>query len=558
MYYGKQDTLEYDLKVAPGADPKAIKLDFSGAESLALNAQGDLVLNSQGNTLVMHKPLIYQTIGGKKKEIEGNYTLNGQSVSFDIASYDKRHDLVIDPVISYGTFLDNNRSNLWYIATDNQGNAYGMGLTFGFGGPPLNFVNKYNPNGGLVYTTAILNETGSFFVTASTRDIKVDPKGSIYVSGFTSSPNFPVTPGAFQTQLKGTFDGFLVKFSPEGDKIVYATYLGGSDDDFVTGLAVNDRGLAYVHGITRSVDFPAKKRHKFSSRLPFSDNYFVAKFNTNGTKLAFSNYVNVDFVNAIDVDKQGSLYVVGRISSDLKDNFPIKKAFQPKFGGGGADGFVTKFDAEGELVYSTFLGGDIGEESSADIAVNNAGSAYILSRSSAQNFPSTKPAKVCESLSVPEPITNLYVTRLNAAGDGLRYSTCVTSGDFENNYIGVDSEGSAYVSTNISVFGEPNPAILQLINPIPSTIDKAGQTANTILTKLNPQGDVNFLTFLNAANPSNMTGITALSTINMATNKNKCGEVYLTGKALGDDIANPINPVNDDSLHSFVMKVKGC
>jgi hypothetical protein len=244
VYHGTQGKLEYDFVVAPGADPGVIRLSFEGADRLELDSQGDLVLRTAAGELRQHKPVVYQEVAGARHAVSGSYVLRGQrQAGFEIARYDASQPLIIDPVLSYSTYLggDNFDEGLG-IAVDSAGNAYGAGFTGStnfptttgafqttLGGGRNAFVTKLNPTGStLVYSTYL---GGSLFDEGL--GIAVDATGSAYVTGDTQSSNFPTTPGAFQTIFGGGFsDAFLTKLHPTGTApLVYSTYLGGSSSE---------------------------------------------------------------------------------------------------------------------------------------------------------------------------------------------------------------------------------------------------------------------------------------------------------------------------------------
>jgi Beta-propeller repeat len=201
VYYGNQGQLEYDFVVAPGADPGVLKLVFRGAERIAINAAGELVLSTASGDIRMHAPVIYQETAGVRTTVAGGYVLEEpQQVSFAVAAYDTSRPLVIDPVLVYSTYLG------------------------GSGG-----------------------DEG--------RGIAVDNRGNAYVTGSTDSTNFP-TVNAVQPALGGNSDAFVAKLTGNGSQLLYSTYLGGTAGDIGLGIAVDDRGNAYVAGLTRSTNFP--------------------------------------------------------------------------------------------------------------------------------------------------------------------------------------------------------------------------------------------------------------------------------------------------------------
>ena len=449
VYYGAQRQLEYDFVVAPGADPARIRLAVTGAEALNIDATGDLVLRTAGGALRLHKPLIYQETGGARKEIAGGYVLLGKDrVGFRVAAYDTETPLVIDPVLSYSTFLGGASIVCDETGCTNNNTDYGVGIA-------------------------------------------VDSAGNAYVTGFTFSSDFP-TANALQPALRGTTSAFVAKLNPEGSALVYSTYLGGSNSDSGSGIAVDSAGNAYVTGTTSSPDFPTV--NAFQPALRGTADAFVAKLNPAGSALVYSTYLggsNSDSGSGIAVDNAGNAYVTG---STYSADFPTANAFQPALNGA-SDAFVTKLDAAGALVYSTYLGGtgsDFCDQYSncyrgdygAGIAVDSAGNAYVTGFTRSSDFPTANALQ-----SALRGVQAAFVTKLNAAGSSLVYSTYLGGSDFCTVYhacsgdsgagIAVDSHGNAHVTgtTYASDFPTVNafqPALRGIHNAFVSKLDAAG------------------------------------------------------------------------------------
>src|SRR5260370_1224919 len=257
VYYGNQQRLEYDFVLRPGAEPNQIRLAYSGADSMQLDSNGDLILNVQGKELRQRRPLVYQEIGRKRVEIAGGYELTKRTgeVRFVVAGYDRTKPLIVDPALVYSTYLGGgglDQANA--IAADGIGAIYVTGYTPG-GFPTLNagqniygggsndaFVAKLSPSGALVYSS-YLGGTG----VDQGAGIAVDSFGAAYVTGNTSG-GFP-TLNAEQNTYGGNNDAFVAKLSPTG-ALVYSTYLGGTFVDAGNGIAVDSTGAAYVTGYT--------------------------------------------------------------------------------------------------------------------------------------------------------------------------------------------------------------------------------------------------------------------------------------------------------------------
>ena len=266
VYYGNGRQLEYDFRLAPGANPRRIKLEFDGVEAVRLDAGGDLVLRAEGGgELRQRKPVSYQEVSGERREVESRYALAGDNrVAFELGDYDPRHQLVIDPVISYATYLGGTgHDEALAVARGADGSLYMTGETgsadfpaassyqAALGGETDAFVLKLNPAGtAVVYATYV----GGQLLDEGT-GVAVDADGNAYVAGYTQSANFPVTAGALQTVRGGNTDAFALKLNPTGTTLIYSTLLGGPSFDFANGVEVDAAGRAYVAGSTHSARF---------------------------------------------------------------------------------------------------------------------------------------------------------------------------------------------------------------------------------------------------------------------------------------------------------------
>jgi uncharacterized protein (TIGR03437 family) len=266
VYYGQQAQLEYDFILAPGADPRRIRLGFTGAQTLRLDAQGDLLVETPAGTLRQTRPVAYQEIDGARCPVAAEYRIQKQTVSFRLGAYNRRHPLVIDPALVYATPLGGSGSEQGTaIALGSDGAVYVTGETTSTDFPAPSsaqpakgassdaFVLKLNPSGtGLVYATYL---GGNDYELG--RGIAVDEAGNAYVTGWTSSTDFPVTANAVKPTLEGLVDGFAAKLNATGTALVYSTYLGGNERDYAFGVAVDGAGSAYIAGMTESNNLPA-------------------------------------------------------------------------------------------------------------------------------------------------------------------------------------------------------------------------------------------------------------------------------------------------------------
>jgi hypothetical protein len=414
VYYGNPQHLEYDFLVAPGADPSAIALKVSALSPSAgerglplhIDPNGDLVMQASEYEVRLHKPVVYQTGEDSARHfVDGRYrvTRDGQ-VTFAVAAYDPGKLLVIDPVLTYSTYLGGSAQELFQlfsgIAVDAAGHAYVTGNTASTDFPtasPLQpvssgvidaFVAKLTPDGSALVYSTYLGGSGTEFSLG----IAVNTAGHASVTGYTESTDFP-TASPLQPVLGGREDAFVAKLTPDGSALVYSTYLGGNGGDQGHGIAVDAAGHAYVTGSTVSTDFPtANPLQAGSGGFGFAD-AFVAKLTSDGSALVYSTYLGGsggDSSSGIAVDAAGSAYVTG---STVSTDFPTANPLQPVFGGGFADAFVAKLTPDGSaLVFSTYLGGS-GGDSSFGIAVDAAGSAYVTGPTGSTDFPTVGPVQ---------------------------------------------------------------------------------------------------------------------------------------------------------------------
>ncbi len=563
-YYGNQRQLEYDFVVAPGADSRQIALAFGGAKKVEVEAaSGELIITTSGGAqLRQHKPVMYQEAAGGRKTIEGGYAKTGRKgeIGFRIGAYDRTLPLIIDPTLVYSTYLGGSGGDGGVgIAVDAQGNAYITGVTDSTNFPTKNplqatngggggnrdaFVTKLNAAGdALVYSTYL---GGSGDDVGSS--IAVDAQGNAYITGYTSSTNFP-TKNPFQATIGGAHDAFVTKLNATGDALVYSTYLGGRDGDFGYGIAVDTQGNADITGYTTSTNFPTK--NPFQATFGGGD-AFVTKLNAAGDALVYSTYIGGsgnDEGYGIAVDAQGNAYITGYTKST---NFPTKNPLQATFGGN-QDAFVTKLNAAGDaLLYSTYLGGG-GDDYGYGIAVDAQGSAYITGNTTSTNFPTKNPFQPTYGGNSGggggfdgefDTIRgDAFVTKLNAAGDALVYSTYLGgSGDDGGVGIAVDTQGNAYITGYTTSTNFPTK------NPLQAT-NGGGYYFGTdaFVTKLNATGDaLLYSTYLGGSGDEGGVGI-AVDTQ---------GNADITGYTESGNFPtkNPLQPTNGNG-DAFIAKI---
>lgn len=500
VYYGNEQELEYDFMVAAGADPAAIALRFDGADRLQIDERGDLVLHVGDTQLRQHKPVVYQIIGGVHHEVSGRYQMRDrQTVTFALGSYDRSQPLVIDPVLSYSTYLGGGKGDIgWAIAVDADGSAFIAGDTLSiFKSLPTS--GQQGTNGGgtkyggdafvarLEFTTNLVTTNLSLgyltYLGGNGLDgaigIAVDAAGSAYITGYTTSSNFPAfPPSVFQPAIAGQIvggfnsryaDAFVTKLDTNGLG-VYSTYLGGELTETGVGIAVDAGGSAYVVGLTDSVltflitNQVATIRctngvcggPKYVTNITTTPLIFSSAVVTNHIKTTVTATATNVIENVVTTTLLSSL-----TAPPVMTGFPLVNAvqtnnysaalFAPGFKHGllvavtnvssFSDLFITKLSPDGSTaVYSTYLGGEL-DDTGTGIAVDAAGNATISGYSQSSHFPTTNALQ-----SASGGGRDAIVAKLDASG-GLVYSTYL--GGLANDsayHVAVDASGAAYIA----------------------------------------------------------------------------------------------------------------
>jgi hypothetical protein len=604
IYYGNEGRLEYDFVVAPGADPSAISLTFvsspkaekpSPASSPRLDSSGNLVLTTTAGDIQLHRPIIYQEHNGQKLPVAGRYELKGDgSFGFRLAKYDATQPLVIDPVLSFSSYLGGSGlDNTAAVAVDSSGNIYMAGQTnssdfpttsgvvqplSGVGGascsspvrpdPCLDaFVSKLSPNGAsLVYST-YLGGTSS----DGALDLAVDGSGNAYLTGYTNSTDFPTTSAnAFQGTLAstdGTLDAFVAKLDSSGSNLLYSSYLGGDDTDYASGLALGAGGV-YITGYTASTDFPATSGTANAGTCTDGTNtfacgdVFVAEFNPTLSGLAsrvYCTYVGGngdDYGNSIDVDSSGNAYVAGFTvlnSSQAPNSFPMVGGFQTSSGGGNEDAFVAKLNSAGTLalLYSSFLGGSGNDEAWA-LALDSSNNMYVTGWTPSSNFPVTADARQSTLASGACSITtcnDAFVTKIDTNQSGLNslvYSTYLGGGDDDRGTaIAVDSSGNVYVAGGTRS-APSNATPFPLVSPLQSTLTG---DYDAFVSKLNSAGSLQTLsTYLGGTGFDSAFGVAV----------DASGNIVLAGRTGSADFpssSGAVQPGSGGGYDAFVVKI---
>ena len=399
---------------------------------IQIAGNGDLILRAKGAEMHQLLPAVWQERDGRRARVEASYVLLGdRDVGVRLAKYNHSLPLTIDPILSYATYLGGSGTDsINALTVDSNGEAYLVGLTstMDFPGtppspPPNNsefFVAKLNAAGtGLVYLS-YLGAGYSGWVNLNA--IAVDQSGNAYIGGSSQSGGLPVTSGAYQTTTTSS-SGYIAKLDANG-KVVFGTYLGGTDGASVLALALGPGGNIYVTGQTSSTDFPTTPgayQTAVSTMQGSYDHAFMTILNASGSSLVYSTYLagsDTDQGNAIAVDASGDVFVAGQTSSP---NFPVTPGVvqsQLK----GQDGFITEFGASGSVTYSSLLGGS-GTDAISVVAIDSAGDAFVAGVTSSTDFPTTPGAFNPSGQGGP------FAAKLNASGSALIYSTMLATGN---------------------------------------------------------------------------------------------------------------------------------
>lgn len=385
VWYGTADNcLEYDFVVAPGADPRCIRMRFDGAQSITIEENGDLVLDMDGVSLRKQKPLVYQGSHTERTLVEARYELlDDRTVGFDVGTYDPTRTLIIDPIVLTATYL-----------------------------------------GGTLFDNADA--------------VALDDAGNIYILGETDSTDFP-TVNPLQPANSGSVDIFVSKFDPTGTVQLWSTYLGGSGADTARDFSLDDAGRIWLLGNTASTDFPVQG--PIQGTLAGDQDIVLAVLDSSGSSLLFSTYYGGSYfesAGSLAYDPAGAVYVSGDTESA---DFPVVSALQSQLAGD-ADGFILKVDPAGgpSVAYSTYLGGSDGDDAKA-LAVHG-GRLYVTGRTTSNDFPTVSPFQSSNA-----GFTDAFVSVLNSAGSALLYSTYFGGSDFDDaDKMAIDPSGNIWIT----------------------------------------------------------------------------------------------------------------
>ena len=545
-YLGTQGNLRYDFNIEPQADPSDIQLQFDGARSLQISENGDLVVAIEDGELIQRAPFIYQTINGQEQTVTGGYQIHAdQTVSFQVGSYDSNYELVIDPTLSYSTFLGGTGTDQGYdVEVDGAGNIYIAGLTSssnlignsgGKSGGNDAFVIKTNAAGTSISYTTFIGGGGD----DRAYSMAIDGNNDIYLAGATTSSDFPRA-NAFQNSLGGGWDGFVTKLDANGSTLEYSTYLGGSGNENINGLhgysnniIALDGDKAWVTGMTASTNITATSAaFQTTNKGGFMDAY-AARLGSGGS-LDYFSYLggaNDDRAASVAVHN-GHAYVTGFTHSD---DFPKENAYQATRRGSW-DIFVSRInpspvEGQSSLEYSTFLGGT-SDDYGQGIDVNAAGE-FVLTGLLGAWGPDRDFPMVNSIQGTPQGIYDGYVTKFNAAGDEILFSTALGGTEDERaQAIAYDSVGNIYVTGFTSSAKGLNtyPAV-DAFQPL-----HGGGHWDGFVTKIAPDGSrIIYSSYFGGSGDDRGQGLAF----------NAAGDAIVTGLTTSDDFPRTGNAIQD-------------
>ena len=485
---------------------------------------------------------------GHRKPVDGRFSVLGNgTVGFILGSYDHAKPLIIDPVLAYSTYLGGSYQDYGYaIAVDSSANTYVTGSACSNNFPVTTgalqsvnnhydatepgdgecsaFLTKFNATGtALLYSTYI----GGSGITDydSGQAIAVDTSGNAYITGYTTSLDFPVTANAFQTINSGNSGAFVTKLNPSGSALLYSTYLGAESTPCLTvngslagdayfgasasGIAVDGSGNAYVTGDAYA-NFPvttgAFQTVTNASQTGCIPNAFITKLNATGSALIYSTYLGGsgyyipgdgedgslpgDYGAGIVVDGAGDAYVTGTTWSS---NFPVTPgAAQTQHPSNQySNAFVAKLNPTGTgLIYSSYIGGNTGRavyrgDNGQSLALDSEGDVYITGLAESTDFPVT--AGAFQRVNKASTGGTAFVAKLNTSGSALQYATYLGGSGSDGGYgIGVDGSGDAYV-TGFSTSTD-YPVTLDALQPNNNATKYPTSYSNAVISVVNPSG----------------------------------------------------------------------
>lgn len=497
----KNKNLEFDYIIKPGASSESISLTAKNHNQLKLDDDGALHINHDLGEMILSAPYSYQLINNKKITIDSRLVIkDNNNIQIAIGDYNKNHPLIVDPVITFSSFVGGNQVDSSFSAqTDLDNNIYIAGYTNStnlpvtsayqnqLGGFASAFVAKFSPapDSLPIYITYVGNDV------AEVRDMAIDPSGNTYVTGSTSSTSFP-TVNAFQASKVGIIDGYVFKLNSTGTDLIYSTYFGGNSVDRGRAIGLDSQNNAYITGVTTSTTFPVVNAYQ-STNAGVQDAY-VIKVSADGGAIIYSTYLGGtggDYAAAIDVDDSGKAYLSGNTSST---DYPLMNADQNQ-ANGGEDGIVSVMDSSGGLLYSSYLGGN-NNDFATSIKLDNNGNILVAGNTESTNFPF-----LMNNSQPLNGVRDAFITRIDPSAINVPQSQLKGgSGEDSAQAMVVDNNNDIYIS------GVTTSNDLDLILPVQPT--NAGGNSEIFINVLSMDDGISkFSTYLGGSGEDYVRGL---------------------------------------------------
>ncbi len=541
IFRGDGGVAAYDFVVAPRADPSRIRLRLLGADHVAVDGAGNLVVKLGASRFTHSAPFVYQGDGAARRTVEGAFVVDpgADEVGFRIGAYDTEKELVIDPAIGFSSYLGGIASeDLPRIALGPDGGIFVVGTTssddFPVAASDDDAPLAGTPRGDLDVFVAKLDAAGTRLEFATYlggsgmergAGVAVASDGSVWVVGDTASTDFPATTGVFA----GAVDGFVARLRSDGTALDFATLVGGASVDSVASISLDDAGAVYLAGTTTSDDFPTVDAHQAALAGP--DDAFLVKLDATG-QTVFSTYLGgatgVEAGFGVAADAAGNAWVTGSTESA---DFPMVNPVQVL--GDGRDAFVAKFGPRGTLEFATALGGGAADVGLA-IAVDAAGAAYVTGQTESPDFPTRSPVQL-RSGGGPDA----FVTKFAPDGGAVIYSTFLGGEGFDvGGGIAVDGSGNAHVTGMTS---SPDFPTVDSLQPF------FGGGSDVFVTRIDDRGTgITYSTFSGGAGADAGIGIAV----------DGSGNAYVAGQTGSEDFPtfNPVQGELGGPQDAFVTK----
>ncbi|SPF43466.1 conserved exported hypothetical protein [Candidatus Desulfosporosinus infrequens] len=513
------DNVEKIFTVNPGGDPASIKLQVNGANSLNVDAQGELELTTGLGTVKITKPVAYQIIDGQQVNVDVAYAVKDENYGFKLGTYNPSYSLVIDPLLA-STYLGGSGSDvIKAMAFDAAGNVYVTGTTtsmnfptvtgcwsqtYAGGSGPDAFVAKLS--GDLTQLLAATYLGGSSYDYADA--ITLDGLGNLYITGYTRSGNFPVTTSSSYTSLNknGTYAVFVSELDCTHLNLGASTCFGGTALDRSYAICLDPSGNVFVAGATTSTNLSVTGYQKQLNKTNGGSSGLVLKFSSNLSQVLASTYLggnliyngqggSVDTLYAMSIDKNGNVYVGGGTSS--KDYPTTTNAFETVYSKTSVlnQGIVSELSNDlSQLTSSSYLGGTTGATNVRAITFDPSGNVCVTGDTQETDFPVT--TGTYQQAFVVDPTqttTNGFVTKLKSNLSGPPVASTYIGGIGDTPYdIASDISGNIFITgetsspnypTTTGSFESTDPGPTAISNPYVSKLsgDLSNLLASTYL-----------------------------------------------------------------------------